>query len=61
MNGTNDIKQNLLSQALPFHETDIPYIHQILYTIDEAQIALDQFPQLNEEVPITVVDKRLMT
>lgn len=57
MNFENLIKQGLHVQGLPIYEPDIPYIHQILYTINQAETSISSFPSLNKEVPITVVDK----
>lgn len=60
MNDANFIKQSLHLQGLPIYKTDIPYIQNILYTMNEAQGSLQIFPYLNLEVPITVIDKKLM-
>ncbi|WP_163971838.1 hypothetical protein [Oceanobacillus halotolerans] len=60
MRYTNCLKQELYLQGLPIYEADIPYIHNILYTINLAQTSTDAFPHLNKEIPITVVDKELM-
>lgn len=60
MNSEIFIKQGLHLQGLPIYEIDVPYIRDILYNINKAEIATTAFPYLNEEVPITVVDKGLM-
>lgn len=57
----NDIRKNLDSQGLPVYETDLPFIHSILSTMEQAQTSLHLFPYLNMVVPITVVDKDLLT
>ncbi|WP_100011152.1 hypothetical protein [Lentibacillus sediminis] len=54
------IRQGLYNQGLPVYETDIPFIQNILYTVEQAESSLGAFPYLNQEVPITVVDKELM-
>ncbi|MBP1970477.1 hypothetical protein J2Z83_002598 [Virgibacillus natechei] len=54
------LRQSLYLQGLPIYEADLPYIHHILYTINEAEAPLKAFPELNVEVPITIVDKELM-
>ncbi|QKY71001.1 hypothetical protein [Lentibacillus sp. CBA3610] len=54
------IKQGLYLQGLPVFEDDVPYIQNTLVTINQAQEPLKSFPDLNQTVPITVVDKRLM-
>jgi len=60
MNDEDFIKQNLYLQALPVYEADIPYIHQILYTVNQAEKILHVYPNLNQKDPITIVDKELM-
>lgn len=54
------IRKSLYLQGLPVYEADIPYIYQLLYTINQAEGALHAFPDLNLETPITIVDKELM-
>ncbi|RKQ28180.1 hypothetical protein [Oceanobacillus halophilus] len=56
----NFIKQGLYVQNLPIYEADIPYIQDMLHTIQQAQLALEAFPHLHDEVPITIVDKGLI-
>ncbi|MCM3671310.1 hypothetical protein M3181_20330 [Mesobacillus maritimus] len=56
----NFIKQGLRFQQFPFYETDLPFIQSILFTMKQAEMATSDFPHLNAEIPITVVDKRLM-
>lgn len=60
MNDVYFIKHGLQLQGVPIYENDIPYIQEILDTIHQAQASLDIVPYLNTEVPITVVDKRLI-
>ncbi|TFJ92400.1 hypothetical protein [Lentibacillus salicampi] len=60
MNDAKFIKQGLYLQGLSVYEADISYIQNILFTIEQAQKSLNAFPDLNQEVPITVTDKRLM-
>ncbi|KRG13172.1 hypothetical protein [Lederbergia galactosidilytica] len=60
MNGSNFIREGLLVQHLPVYETDIPYIHSILSIIQQTQGSLEAFPNLNEEIPILIVDKALL-
>lgn len=57
----NNIRENLRSQRLRVYETDLPFIQGILLTMEQAQKPLQALPNLNMEVPITVVDKDLMT
>lgn len=54
------IKQNLSYQGLPVKEDDIPFIQQTLKALNEAKAVLPHFPDLNMEVPITIVDKEEM-
>jgi len=56
----NFIRQGLHLQGLPIYEADIPYIQNLLCTINQAGTSLHAFPHLNMEVPITVADKELM-
>lgn len=60
MNDAAFIKQGLYLQGLPICESDIPHIQNILFTIHSARRSLKAFPNLNQTVPITVVDKELM-
>ncbi|MCR1832987.1 hypothetical protein NSA56_01080 [Oceanobacillus caeni] len=61
MNDPNFVKQSLYLQGLPTYEADIQHIQTILFTIDQAQSNLKKVsPNLNQTVPITVVDKRLI-
>lgn len=54
------IKQGLRQQGLPIYEIDLPYIRDILNNINQAELAAAAFPYLNEEIPITIVDKGVM-
>ncbi|MEW9674692.1 hypothetical protein ABRT01_00630 [Lentibacillus sp. L22] len=60
MDYVNFLKQRLYLQGIPVYENDITHIHNIIYTINQAQSSLRTFPHLNQEVPITIVDKELM-
>ena len=60
MNDPYLIKHELCAQGLPVYEGDIPYIDNILTTINQSQASLQAFPDVNNEKPITVVDRRLM-
>jgi hypothetical protein len=60
MDDANFIRQGLHLQDLPVYEADIPFIQQIRFTIKQAEAALPYFPDLNMEVPITIVDKELL-
>lgn len=60
MNSQIFIVQRLYLQGLPIHVIDVPYIRDILYTINQAEIATTAFPYLNEKIPITMVDKGAM-
>mgnify|MGYP001363698448 CR=1 FL=1 len=54
------VRQGLYLQQLPVYESEIPYIIHQLGTVQQAKLALKYFPHLNEEVPITIVDKERM-
>lgn len=54
------IRLGLYAQSLPIYETDIPYIQNILSTIEQSEDSLNTFPYLNQEVPITIIDKELL-
>lgn len=60
MNDLHLIEQALSLQGLPTYEYDIPHVSNILYTVKQAQAPLETFPYLNQYVPITLVDKRLI-
>ncbi|WP_068673233.1 hypothetical protein [Oceanobacillus sp. Castelsardo] len=61
MNDTNFIKQSLYQQGLPIYDADILHIQNTLLTINYAERNLKKIsPNLNQKVPITVVDKRLL-
>lgn len=55
------LKQGLKVPGLPVHSADIPYILQTLSIVKQSEEALKEFPSLNEELPITLVDKRRLT
>lgn len=54
-----EIKRELTRQGLPCKEIDIPHINQLLNNISSAELKLRSVKYLNQEVPITVVDKEL--
>ena len=54
------VRQGLDFQGIPFHETDIYYIHHVLFTINQAQEALQAFHDLYQEIPITIFDKGVL-
>lgn len=54
---TSCIRQNLYINGMPFYENEIPYIHNMLYTINSSNSALKAYPSLNQQVPITIFDK----
>lgn len=56
MRGENYIKQSLHLHGMPVVEIDLPYIFDVLKTIYQEQTNLTKFLDLNEEVPIVVVD-----
>lgn len=60
MDDAHFIRHGLYAQGFPVYETDIPFIQNILYTVEQAERSLGAFPYLNQEVPITVVDKESM-
>ncbi|MBY0095723.1 hypothetical protein [Mesobacillus maritimus] len=53
------IRYSLALQGIDVYESDLPYIHNLLFTMNQAQVPLQAFP-LNKEVPITVVDKGML-
>jgi hypothetical protein len=55
------IRMTLKERGLPAFDKDLPYIRQLLQTVNRAEQAADRAPYLNMEVPITVVDKELLT
>ncbi|WP_100333528.1 hypothetical protein [Bacillus alkalisoli] len=56
MKAENYIKQTLHLHNIPVIENDLPYIFDVLTTIYKEQTNLTIFPNLNEEVPVVVVD-----
>ncbi|HLS10495.1 hypothetical protein [Lentibacillus sp.] len=60
MEEMNMIRQGLYLQGFSVYEADTSYIHNILCTMNQAQASFTAFPHLNQEVPITIVDKALM-
>ena len=60
MDGKIFVKESLKIQGLPIYEIDIPYILDTLHTINASQRSLNAYPYLNEEIPITIVDKGMM-
>jgi len=57
MNDYHFIKHGLHLQGLPIYEADIPYIHNTLFIVKQTESYLNAFPDLNQAVPITMVDK----
>lgn len=51
------IKKSLNLHNIPLYESDVPYIEFLLQTVMQAQTELNQFPNLNDEYPITIIDK----
>ncbi|QKY71489.1 hypothetical protein [Lentibacillus sp. CBA3610] len=60
MDNTNFIRQSLYLHDIPVYEDDMPYIQFLLHTVNQAQMSLNEFPDLNNENPITIVDKGLI-
>lgn len=54
------IKQSLHVHQMPYHDKDVPYFQHILDTIFQEQQSLQQFPNLHEKVPITIVDLEVL-
>ncbi|MDA3128754.1 hypothetical protein ACFPTR_13475 [Aliibacillus thermotolerans] len=54
------IQKLLRLQGLSVFREDVPQIFHILDTIYESEKATLAFPDLNEEVPMTIVDKELL-
>jgi hypothetical protein len=60
MNEKDYIIQSLYHQMLPVYEAEIPFIYELLQELREAGKVLNEFPDLNMETPITIVDRDLM-
>ncbi|WP_216829701.1 hypothetical protein [Alkalihalobacterium elongatum] len=60
MNFTDYIRRSIHLHGIAVKEGDLPYIEHILHTIEQAQTPLKAKPDLNEEVPITIVDPELI-
>lgn len=60
MDYENYLRQGLHLQGIPLREEDLPYIGSILSTINQAEAALEAFPYLNQETPVTIFDKELL-
>ncbi|EZH64344.1 hypothetical protein [Geomicrobium sediminis] len=54
------VQQSLLLSKTYITPVDIPYVESILHTINQAQTPLKNFPNLNQAIPITVVDPELI-
>ena len=54
------IKKELKLQGFPVTGEDIAYTVGIVATVNEAQVALKEFPDLHKEKPMTVVDKGVL-
>ena len=51
------LKQEFQSKGMPVNKGDIKYIEQLFTTVTKAQTTLKEFPELKNEVPMTIVDK----
>jgi len=60
MNDINFIRQGLYLHGIPVYEADVPYIQNLLSTVNQAQSSLDKFLDVNKETPITIVDKGVL-
>lgn len=60
MKAENYVKQSLHLHRIPVMEHDLPHIIHVLSTIYHEQTNLLAFPDLNEEVPVLIVDPRLI-
>lgn len=54
------IKQSLSVEGLPFYDTDIQHVQRIDHTVHKAKTALKAFPNLNRQIPITIVDQKVI-
>ena len=54
------IKKELKLQGFPVTGEDIAFTAGIVATVNEAQAALKEFPDLYKEEPMTVVDKGVL-
>ncbi|GAA0453863.1 hypothetical protein [Alkalibacillus silvisoli] len=54
------VPQGLALQGISVIREDIPYIQQLLNTIQELQIPIDLNPEIHEEVPLVVVDPEVI-
>ncbi|MRX73952.1 hypothetical protein GJU40_17615 [Bacillus lacus] len=54
------LKKQLMDKGFPVHEGDIPYILMVLNSIKRAPSPFGRKTDLNEEVPVVIVDKELL-
>jgi hypothetical protein len=57
---TTFMLQLLSSQGFSVDENEISYISKLLSTIEQAEAVLSDFPDLNKEFPMTIVDKGVL-
>lgn len=51
------LKQEFHLKGMPVNKEDIKYIEELITTVVKEQSSLDDFPELKNEVPMTIVDK----
>ncbi|AST90368.1 MULTISPECIES: hypothetical protein [Sutcliffiella] len=55
-----EIEISLQKHNIRVIEKDVPYVREIVSIIHQAQASLEEFPTINEEVPIVVVDPEVI-
>ncbi|MED4017517.1 hypothetical protein [Sutcliffiella cohnii] len=54
------IESSLQKHNIRVIEKDVPYLREMVSIIHQAQTPLENFPSINEEVPIVVVDPEVI-
>lgn len=54
------IQEQLKLYGIPVIETDLPYIQQLQYTVQEAHKPVEARTNLHKEVPLVVVDPEVI-
>lgn len=60
MNFGYSIKQHFSIHGIPINDADLPFIQHIHHTILQVSTPLTSQTELNQEVPITIVDPELI-
>ncbi|MCD2138974.1 hypothetical protein [Salinicoccus halitifaciens] len=51
------IDKELDMYGISIDKEDLPYVEEVLSSVEESETELEDFPDLKEQLPFTIVDK----